>query len=101
VYANDYIAAKELTVSPGASVRVKDGAAYGCIIIQGYGWFGAYEAEAAICLRFGQLSGDEYFVSEAAAGKGICIKNESSWEPMVILKHFGPNHPGMPRTVPG
>lgn len=101
MYANDYIAAKELTVSPGASVRVKDGAAYGCIIIQGYGWFGAYEAEAAICLRFGQLSGDEYFVSEAAAGKGICIKNESSWEPMVILKHFGPNHPGMPRTVPG
>ena len=40
-------------------------------------------------------------LDDAAAGEGICIKNESAWEPMVILKHFGPNHPEMPRTVPG
>ncbi|MGI6705515.1 MAG: hypothetical protein ACOX6S_04390 [Clostridia bacterium] len=99
-YANDYIGAKELTVMPGQKVVVKDGAAYGCILIQGYGKFGVYDAEAAIMLRFGQLSGDEYFVSEKAAKEGVVIENKSRWEPMVILKHFGPNHPDMPKAVP-
>ena len=50
-------------------------------------------------LRFGQLSADEYFVSEAASRAGITIRNDSRWEPMVILKHFGPNHPDMPQAV--
>ena len=95
-YANDYIGAKELTVMPGQSVVVKDDAAYGCIIIQGHGKFVVYDAEAAVMLRFGQLSADEYFVSEAAARAGVSITNHSRWEPMVILKHFGPNHPDMP-----
>lgn len=99
VYANDYIAAKELTINPGCTVTVRDGAAYGCIIIQGHGQFGAYDAEAAILLRFGQRSGDEYFVSEQAAKSGITITNHSKWEPMVILKHFGPNHPDVPESV--
>ncbi len=99
-YANDYVGAKELTVLPGQTVVVKDGAAYGCILVQGHGMFGVYEAEAAIMLRYGQLSADEYFVSEAAAKAGVRITNRSRWEPMVILKHFGPNHPEMPKTVP-
>lgn len=99
-YANDYIGAKELTVMPGQTVVVKEEATYGCIIIQGYGKFGNYLAEAAIMLRFGQLSADEYFVSEKAAKAGVCITNYSKCEPMVILKHFGPNHPDMPKTVP-
>lgn len=99
-YANDYIGAKELTVMPSQTVKVKDGAAYGCIIIQGHGKFGVYDAEAAIMLRFGQLSADEYFVSEKAAKEGVSVTNNSRWEPMVILKHFGPNHPDMPKTVP-
>ena len=99
IYANDYIAAKELTILPGETVTVKDGAAYGCIIIQGHGKFGVYDAEAAIMLRFGQLSADEYFVSETAARQGLTISNHSQWEPMVILKHFGPNHPEMPHQI--
>lgn len=98
-YANDYIGAKELSIMPGQSVNVKDGAAYGCIIIQGHGKFGVYDAEAAIMLRFGQMSADEYFVSEKAAKDGITISNNSKWEPLVILKHFGPNHPKMPKKV--
>jgi hypothetical protein len=98
-YANDYIGAKELTVMPGQTVTVKDEVAYGCIIIQGHGKFGVYDAEAAIMLRFGQLSADEYFVSEEAAKEGVVITNESLWEPMVVLKHFAPNHPDMPKTV--
>ncbi len=100
-YANDYIGAKELTVMPGKSAVVKDDAAYGCILVQGHGKFGNYDAEAAIMLRFGQMSADEYFVSEQAAKRGVTIVNESKWEPLVMLKHFGPNHPDMPRTVEG
>lgn len=98
-YANEYIGAKELSIGPGQTVVVKDGAAYGCIMIQGHGKFGDYAAEAAIMLRFGQMSADEYFVSEVAAREGVTITNRSLHEPMVILKHFGPNHPDMPQTV--
>ena len=98
-YANDYVGAKELTVMPGQTAVVKDGAAYGCILVQGHGTFGVHEAEAAIMLRYGQLSADEYFVSEPAAKEGVRVTNRSCWEPLVMLKHFGPNHPDMPKTV--
>ncbi|MCL2463243.1 MAG: hypothetical protein FWF44_11300 [Defluviitaleaceae bacterium] len=98
-YANDYIAAKELTVLPGRRVVVSDKTAYGCIIVQGHGQFGGYDAEAAVMLRFGQLSGDEYFVSEPAARQGVVIENRSKFEPMVILKHFANNNPDMPATI--
>lgn len=98
-YANDYIAAKELTVNPGQTVTVKDGAAFGCILLQGHGKVGVHDAEAAVMLRYGQLSDDEFFVSEPAAKAGVVISNHSKSEPLVMLKHFGPNHPGMPRSV--
>jgi len=99
IYANDYIAAKELRIMPEQTVTVKDSAAYGCIILQGHGKFGVHEAEASVILRFGQASNDEFFISESAAKDGVVIKNESKYQPMVILKHFGPNHPDMPKTV--
>ena len=99
-YGNDYIGAKALTILPGQTVRIKDKSAYGCVIIQGHGSIGAYDdAEAAIMLRFGQISGDEYFVSETAANKGVVITNRSNFEPMVILKHFGPNNTDMPKEI--
>ncbi len=96
VYKNDYIAAKELTIKPGKSAVISDCAAYGCIIVQGHGKFGCYNAEAAGMLRFGQLSSDEYFVGEPAAKKGVLIENYSDFEPLVILKHFGPNNKDVP-----
>lgn len=96
-YANPYFCAKELTVEPKQSVVIQDDTCYGCILLQGHGEFGAYhDAEAAQMLRFGQASADEYFVSEAAARKGIRIVNHSSVEPLVMLKHFGPNNTGAP-----
>jgi hypothetical protein len=99
VYANDYFGAKELTILPGQTVTVKDSTAYGCVLVQGHGKFGVYDAEAVGMLRFGQLSGDEYFVGEPAARRGVTITNRSRWEPMVFLKHFGPNHSDMPKTI--
>jgi hypothetical protein len=77
-------------------VVVKDAVAFGCVLIQGHGQFGAHDAEAATMLRFGQMSAEEFFVSEAAARDGILIANHSRWEPLVFLKHFAANHPDMP-----
>lgn len=94
-YGTGLFGAKELTIYPKQTVVIKDQAAYGCIIIQGHGEFGNYEAEAANMIRFGQATADEYFVSEDAAKKGVKIINHSSCEPMVILKHFAMNC-GMP-----
>jgi mannose-6-phosphate isomerase class I len=99
-YANEYFGAKELTVEPGQSATVRDGAAYGIICIQGHGTLDTVICEAPTLLRFGQQSADEFFVTEAAAKRGVTLVNKSPVEPLVILKHFGPNHPGMPKTVP-
>ncbi|MEG0721268.1 MAG: hypothetical protein RR446_05915, partial [Lachnospiraceae bacterium] len=98
-YANPYVAAKELTVFPGETVTIKDGAAYGCIFVQGHGRFGVYPCEAPTLLRFGQQSSDEFFVSEDTAKNGVVVTNESKVEPLVVLKHFGPNHPDVPQQL--
>ena len=98
IYATPYFGAKELTVYPGQSVTVKDEAAYGTIFVQGYGRFGRYQCEAPTLLRFGQQSSDEFFVTESAAREGVAITNLSQTEPLVALKHFGPNHPHMPQS---
>jgi len=95
-YGNEYFSAKELTINPRQTVTIKDPAAYGCILIQGHGSLGTFDAEAAGMLRFGHPSGDEYFVSEQAAKQGVTLTNRSSFEPMVLLKHFGPNHTDAP-----
>ena len=55
VYGNDYIAGKELTIDPGQTVTLRDPCAYGCIILQGHGRFGEYDAAAAVMLRFGNV----------------------------------------------
>ncbi|WEG13451.1 hypothetical protein PU629_03520 [Pullulanibacillus sp. KACC 23026] len=87
-YGNEYIAAKELTIQPCQTVSIKDSTAYGCILIQGHGKFGVYNAEAAHMIRFGQMTADEFFVSEDRAKDGVVISNHSISEPLVILKHF-------------
>ena len=90
-YGNEYIAAKELTILPGQEVCINDNFAYGCILVQGHGTFGVHKCETATMLRFGQPSSDEFFVSAQAAQKGVVIRNESTCEPLVILKHFPAN----------
>lgn len=95
-YGNEYFSATELSVEPRREVTITDPAAYGCIAIQGHGRFGPYPVESATMLRFGQRSSDEFFVSEAAARNGVRVVNESESEPLVLLKHFGPNHTEAP-----
>jgi hypothetical protein len=98
-YANPYFSAKELAIAPRQQVIVKDAAAYGCVVIQGHGKVGPHTAEAPGLLRYGQQSADEFFISESSAQAGVTIQNHSLWEPLVILKHFGPNNPDAPQEV--
>ena len=90
-YGNDFIAAKELTVLPGRTVTIRDAGPYGMIMLQGHGTLGVWPIETPTLLRFGQLSNDEYFVSCKAAEEGVMITNPSATDPIVMLKHFGPN----------
>ena len=98
-YGNEYFSAKELSVPPGETVTVSEPVAYGCIAVQGHGQFGPFPVESATMLRFGQRSSDEFFVSPEAARRGTRIVNESRSEPLVMLKHFGPNHPASPKEA--
>lgn len=90
-YGNAFVAAKELTVEPGAKVKITDDAAYGCLVVQGHGEFGKFQCESPTLLRYGQFSADEFYVSNDRARDGVVIKNTSPCEPLVILKHFGPD----------
>lgn len=94
-YKSHDFSAKELTVMPGQTVTIKDSAAYGLIIMQGHGKMGDWNVETPALIRYGQLTNDEFFVSEAAAVEGVTITNHSSCDPLVMLKHFGPNNPDL------
>jgi len=98
-YANEWIAGKEITVAPGASVTVKDAACYCALVVQGFGSFGEFKCEAPGLLRFEDVSADEFFVSDDAAAKGITITNNSTCEPLVILQNFANNNTEVPKTV--
>ena len=95
-YRSADFSAKELTVLPGATVTVRDGGAYGFIMMQGHGTVGSWEVETPALIRYGQLTNDEFFVSEAAAREGVRISNPSACDPIVMLKHFGPGNPDLP-----
>jgi len=94
-YKSAAFSAKELTVLPGRTVTVRDGGAYGLIVLQGHGTMGVWDIESPALIRFGQLTHDEYFVSEAAAKEGVVITNPSKTDPIVMLKHFGPDNPDL------
>lgn len=94
-YKSRAYSAKELTVLPGARVTIKDNAAYGLIIMQGHGKMGVWDVETPALIRYGQLTNDEFFVSEKAAREGVTIVNHSNSDPIVMLKHFGPDNPDL------
>ena len=94
-YKSADFSAKELTVYPGSTVTVTDGAAYGCVVLQGHGTMGVWEIESPALIRFGQLTFDEFFVTEQTAKSGVTISNPSKADPIVMLKHFGPENPDL------
>ncbi len=92
-YSTGYYSAKELTVHPGRSVAIRDGAAYGSIVVQGRGRLGKVDVETPALIRYGQMTKDELFVTAGAAKNGVLVENRSDRENLVMLKHFGPGNP--------
>lgn len=87
-YGSDEFCAKELTVLPGAEVTIKDSAAYGLIMVEGYGKLNGNRIETPSMIRYGKPTNDEMFVSESAARMGVVVKNESDVNPLVMYKNF-------------
>ena len=92
-YSASYYSAKELTVHPSRAVTIRDAAAYGVIVVQGWGSVGKAEVETPSLIRFGQMTKDELFVTADAARRGVAVTNRSDKEDLVMLKHFGPGNP--------
>ncbi|MGB1875118.1 MAG: hypothetical protein ACPH5P_09235 [Akkermansiaceae bacterium] len=92
-YRNEAYSATEVTVLPGRTVTIKNAACYGMIMMQGHGTMGSRHIETPTMIRFGQLTHDEYFVTEATAQAGVTITNPSPTDPIVMLKIFGPENP--------
>ena len=46
--------------------------------------------ETPSLIRYGELTNDEYFVTQKAATEGVTITN-TGLEPIVMLKHFAEN----------
>lgn len=90
-YKCSTVSAKRLTVFPGQKVVIKDAAAYGIICLEGHGRFGQWKLETPSLIHLGELTNDEFFVTERAAKEGVEIINESTTENIVILKHFAEN----------
>ncbi len=88
--------AKELTVQPGARATLKDQGASGLITVQGRGTLGKHVVESPNMIRFGELTQDELFITQAAAQAGLEVVNTGT-EPLVLLRYFGPEQaPGVP-----
>ena len=82
------VGAKRLTILPKRNVLFKDSVAYGVICTQGHGSINGMELSSPNMIRFGQLTNDEFFVTEEASRQGVRLENHSSTEPLVILAHF-------------
>jgi hypothetical protein len=98
-YGNEYVAAKQLTVAPGAKTTVSDRTAYGCLVVQGRGRIGSFVAESPTLIRYGMPSADEFYVSYDRANAGVTVVNESPVEPLVMLKHFAAYESGAPEAA--
>jgi len=90
VNGEELFSARELTIEPGAKATIKDAGAYGLIAVQGTGTIGGHRLQTPAMIRFGELTEDEYFVTEEAARGGVALANTGS-EPLVTLRYFGPH----------
>lgn len=94
-YRSPVFSAKQTTILPGRTVTLYDAACYGLICLQGHGTLGAWQVESPALIRFGQLTNDEFFVSESAARSGVRVTNPSDCDPIVLLRHYGPGNPDL------
>jgi hypothetical protein len=98
VRGEELFSAKELTVSPGVKVTVKDNGASGLIAVQGVGRIGKTDVRTPAMIRYGELTEDEVFISYEAARQGVVFEN-TGHEPFVTLRYFGPGtNPAAPKV---
>jgi hypothetical protein len=89
--------AKELTIEPGQKCTIRDNGAYGLVVVQGRGRMNKLTLSAPELIRFGELTEDEVFCTEATAKAGVTFENTSETEDLVTLRYFGPDvNPGAP-----
>src|SRR5690625_4444957 len=91
-YKSKLVSAKRLTIYPGKTVRIFDNSPYGLYLLQGYGKLNHWKLETPTLIRYGELTNDEFFVTEQSAKSGVQITNLSQTEPIVMLKHFAGNN---------
>ena len=96
-YKSPVAGAKRLTVHPGQKATIREKVPYGLLCVQGFGRINGEELSSPTMIRFGQLTRDEYFVTESAAKDGVTFENMSTTEPLVVLRHFAehPDRPGL------
>jgi hypothetical protein len=94
-YRSPDFSAKETTILPGREATLVDPACYGLILLQGHGRMGVWDCESPAMIRFGQLTSDEFFVTEDAARRGVQVINPSKTDPIVMLRHYGPTNPAL------
>ena len=87
-YKCDVLGASRYTVLPGRTATLKTDEAYGLICVQGFGTINGMELSSPNMIRFGELTHDEYFVTQKAAKEGVTFTNLSKGEPLVILRHY-------------
>jgi hypothetical protein len=83
--------AKALTIEPGQKCTIRDNGAYGLVVVQGRGRMNKLTLNAPKLIRFGELTEDEVFCTEATAKAGVTFENTSETEDLVTLRYFGPN----------
>ena len=77
-YGTGWYSAKELTVLPKRSVTIKDAAAYGLILTQGYGTFGTLPVSTPAMIRFGQMTEDEIVRDRATRRRPACASRTAA-----------------------
>ena len=92
VYGSNDFSAKELTLLPGKTVTIKDAAAYGLIMMEGYGTINGMNIETPAMIGYDDITADEMYVCHEAAKQGVTITNFSRTQNLVMLKHFGPEN---------
>ena len=98
-YGSKDFSAKRLRVLPGRKVTIKDAAAYGFVMMQGYGKINGMEIDTPAIIRFGQQTADEAFVVKSAAEEGVVIENPSEFSSIVMLKHFNGGNSQVPMVA--
>lgn len=86
----DVFSAKELTVQPGAKATITDPGACGVLAVQGRGKLGMHVVETPTYIRFGEVTLDEFFITDEVARNGYTVENTGP-DPLILLRHFGPD----------